>query len=267
MRVESEALDVSEMSCEDILQMATDQQEVVEDWLSPNGCWLTESVAHEYLKRGVLSLSEVMALLSGLHPQTSKRGRSSSFIDPKGQDVPAAERMLDDIDSGRVGCPMTSREFVTWCLDWQGLLPDALAPALVEGSTQHDQQRRKNSADLSLAEVVRLMAQARDLLVATNQNREDGKLPGSKAPYCDYLRAHSMRLRNLGDNRLAEYLKQAGCYWSQSGGGREEINAQIRRALGLSILDSQESYQKLLPATGKLSTSEESWLTRVPRKS
>ncbi len=277
MHKQAEVIDVSELDVEDILQLV-DASDTSGKWaLDPEQFWLTTDVACECLHKGFLSQAEVMALLSGLNPITAGVYGCYSYLDPQGQDMPAAERMLNDIKSGRVGIPMTNRELIESCKEWEAYLPDPLREALkqTDGARNDDDNveqqinkpLRTDSAEIALAEVHRCMDQATGLIKAAGLARADGKLPGTKPPYFDYLRAHSGRLRDLGDDRLAEYLKMAGNKWSQSGTGRGKADIQLRAALGLSQEISKKYQTDLSPAMGKSSKSDSTWLTKIPPKS
>ena len=271
MSKQTEVIDVSDLGVDDILQLIDASGPSGKGALDPEQYWLTADVACEYLRKELLGQSEVMALLSGLNPITAGVYGCESYLDPQGQDIPAAGRMLNDINTGRVGMPMTTREFVTWCQEWQIHIPDPLCDALVligdaKPDEQVEQQSRKNSAADALKEVKRCMEQAYASITAVNLDRTDGKIPGTKAAYLDYLRDHSGRLHDLGDDRLEELLKQAGYKWSQSGKGRAELDVQIRKALGLTQDISQAAPLSASSAMGNLPRPSETWFTKVPLK-
>lgn len=258
MSKQTEVIDVSDLGVDDILQLIDASGPSGKGALDPEQFWLTADVACEYLRKELLGQSEVMALLSGLNPITAGVYGCYSYLDPQGQDIPAAERMLNDINTGRVGMPMTTREFVTWCQEWQIHIPDPLRDALVLiGGAKPDengvkQRQRNNSTSFALEEVKRCMNKARDLIKAVGLAREDGNLPGRKAPYIDYLREHSGRLRDLSIERLKDLLKMTDCSWSQSGTRRAELDAEIRKALGLTQDSSQKASLSASSTMGNL---------------
>jgi hypothetical protein len=151
-------------------------------------------------------------------------------------------RFLADERVGHRTYPILVEEFVSAITPWRCELPEELSLALElrseavagmqVGSPVADTNsaERRNSAASALAEVTRLMAQAKSLLEAAGIACCND-LPGTKVHYCEYLRRHSGRLETLKDASLHEYLTQGGYRWKQSGGSRCDSDQTIRRVL------------------------------------
>jgi hypothetical protein len=232
---------------------------------------LTVHDADLWLSRPLLK-PELIALIQGMVPAEDG---DTSFLDPK--DCPVVQRLLADEAAGIVRYPMLPDETSNWLRPWYAELCDALQGALdrrtngsgLDGETgdlpanapsQADRER-KNSRAYAVLEVKRCMEVAIGLLRAAGMNAQPESLPGTRAPYHEYLRKHSDRLRDLGDETLDDYRSECGYACKKTGGkNRETMDSEHRRILGLTCKD-----ENTVVSGGKTGPPEVSWLTALPR--
>ncbi len=215
---------------------------------SPRDMRLTEDCARMFLSKSCLLKHEVMALLQGVAPDPSFNGAQYAYLDPDLGEEPVAQRFLSDEKVGTVAYPIRIEELVERLLPWSSELPEVVQIALEsrrpESAASRDLEKassRKNSAAFAIIEVDRCMNAIVALLRAVGR-APDGKegMPGTKRPYNEYLRKHSIRLAELGDESISDYLSHCGYRWRQSGGGGATIDTELRQLFGLRQVKPQE---------------------------
>jgi len=250
------------------------EQEKIEriEQRAPRDLRLSVHDADLWLSRPLLK-HELIAVIQGVVPAEDG---DTSFLDPK--DCPVVQRLLADEAAGIVRYPILPDETSNWLRPWYAELCDALQAGLdgrtfgsgLDGESgdlpakappQAPRQRKNSSAD-AVREVKKCMEEALNLLHATGMEVSPDSLPGSKAPYHEYLRKNSDRLRDLSDETLDDYRSECGYACKKTGGkNRAKTDSEIRRILGLMCGD-----QKLVVSGGEAAPPEVSWLTALPRR-
>lgn len=193
-----------------------------------------------YLSKSCLLKYEVIALLHGMRP--SQTGADGSSLDAN--DNVVVQRLLADEKTGKVAYPMLSEEFVIFATEWRQELPEVLGEALrshfealtdVDGhviaiAPSSQGSERKNASETTQTEIAELMTLAVSTLESAGLECHPN-LPGTKLPYCAYLREQSRRLSRLTDSTLHDYLKRCRYRWKQSGGSRIKTDEEILRQL------------------------------------
>ena len=202
---------------------------------------LTREVASEYLSHHHVFRHEVLDMLFGMIPYPGEQAGSAACLDPG--DNAVVRRILAEEKAGRLAFPLRIDEFSAVVIPWRNELTEELVSAFelrlpdVWGVT--DVQRpaaRKNSAVQVLAEVKRAMTQVIDLIETAGMTCQPD-LPGTKEPYRKYVRQHSKRARQLGDDALDKYFKQCGYRWRQTGGHRDATDGAVSVCLGICRVD------------------------------
>jgi len=240
--------------------------------LAPVDRRLTQHDAMLWLSRKCLQKPELIALIQGMVPVDGE----TSMLDTAG--YPVVQRLLADEAKGYVRFPIRSDEAVTWLLHWYEELCDALqfalekpaatageqtvADRLQTGSASMNARERKNSSDTAVREVKRCLDNAIDLLRSAGLDTQPDELPGTKAPYHEFMRKHSARLKELSDETLDDYRSRCGYCCRKTGGKRRaETDNRIRRILDLSSREVMLAASKV--KAGALDTH---WLSSLPRK-
>lgn len=238
----------------------------------PRDLRLTVHDADLWLSRPLLK-HELIALIQGMVPAEDG---DTSFLDPKYW--PVVQRLIADEEAGIVRYPMLPDETSAWLRPWYAELCDALQSGLerrtfgsgldgesgdlpAKAPSQAPRQRKNSSAD-AVREVKKCMEEAIRLLRDAGLDAQPESLPGTKAPYHEYLKKHSGRLRDLSDETLDDYRSKCGYACKQTGGkNREEVDSKIRLILGLKCDD-----ENAVVSGGKTGPPEVGWLTALPRR-
>lgn len=199
---------------------------------------LTREVASEYLSHPYVFRHEVLAMLFGMIPYPGEQPGSRACMDAG--DNAVVRRILAEEKAGRLVYPLRIDEFSAVVIPWRNELVDELVSAFelrfpdIWGVADAKRPAaRKNSKAQALEEVMRAMNQAIALTEAAGMTCHPD-LPGTKEPFRKYVRQHSGRARQLGNDALDGYFTQSGYRWRQSGGHRAATDAKICAHLGVS---------------------------------
>ena len=250
------------------------EQEKIEriEQRAPRDLRLTVHDADLWLSRPLLK-HELIAVIQGVVPAEDG---DTSFLDPK--DCPVVQRLLADEAAGIVRYPILPDETSNWLRPWYAELCDALQAGLdgrtfgsgLDGESgdlpakapPQAPRQRKNSSAAAVREIKKCMEEAIVLLHAAGMEVQPGSLPGSKAPYHEYLRKNSERLRDLSDETLDDYRSKRGYACKKTGGkNRNMVDNEIRLVLGLKCDD-----ENAVVSGGKIGLQDVGWLRNSPRR-